>query len=267
MLTLVVIAPRPETAERAVAAINQLAPAPPVASDRRVADRPRRTGRDGRAHLRRLHAVRALRRRAVHRGDPGQGRRRARPAPGPSHHAAAHPRPAGRPVVAGRSAVRLARSSPRWWRRATGCSSTPGRSTRTAERGSPAWPRSCRDGVAVSDIGWLRLTLWRELLAGLFDHPLLMPELHHIRRVRIDVSRPTSTMRISKAAFYAGWLAARLGWEVKQPLARDRHDEDLMVGSFRDGRREIKVELRAGPGHARRLTAFGRVAGPRRRRG
>jgi hypothetical protein len=31
---------------------------------------------------------------------------------------------------------------------------------------------------------------------------------------------------------------------VKQPLARDRHDEDLMVGSFRDGRREIKVELR-----------------------
>jgi glucose-6-phosphate dehydrogenase assembly protein OpcA len=100
------------------------------------------------------------------------------------------------------------------------------------------------DGVSVSDIGWLRLTLWRELLAGLFDHPLLMPELHNIRHVRIDVSRPTSTMRISKAAFYAGWLAARLGWEVKQPLARDRHDEDLMVGSFRDGRREIKVELR-----------------------
>jgi glucose-6-phosphate dehydrogenase assembly protein OpcA len=100
------------------------------------------------------------------------------------------------------------------------------------------------DGVAVSDIGWLRLTLWRELLAGLFDHPLLSPELRNIRRVRIDVSRPTSTTRISKAVFYAGWLASRLGWEVKQPLTRDRHDEDLMVGSFRDGRREIKVELR-----------------------
>lgn len=100
------------------------------------------------------------------------------------------------------------------------------------------------DGVSVSDIGWLRLTLWRELLAGLFDHPLLTPEIQHIRRVRIDISRPTTTMRISKAAFYAGWLAARLGWEVKQPLAHDRHDENLMVGSFRDGRREIKVELR-----------------------
>ncbi|MEO6349756.1 MAG: glucose-6-phosphate dehydrogenase assembly protein OpcA, partial [Candidatus Limnocylindrales bacterium] len=33
------------------------------------------------------------------------------------------------------------------------------------------------DGVSVSDIGWLRLTLWRELMAGLFDHPLLVPEL------------------------------------------------------------------------------------------
>src|SRR5918992_1371390 len=77
------------------------------------------------------------------------------------------------------------------------------------------------DGVAVSDIGWLRLTLWRELLAGLFDHPLLTRELGSIRHVRIDVSRPTATMRISKAAFYAGWLAARLGWEVKHPLIRD----------------------------------------------
>ena len=102
------------------------------------------------------------------------------------------------------------------------------------------------DGIAVSDVGWLRLTLWRELLAGLFDHPLLAPELKHIRHVRIDISRPTSTLRVSKAAFYCGWLAARLGWEVKQPLTRasDEIDDDLMVGSFRDGRREIKVELR-----------------------
>jgi glucose-6-phosphate dehydrogenase assembly protein OpcA len=100
------------------------------------------------------------------------------------------------------------------------------------------------DGVSVSDIGWLRLTLWRELLAGLFDHPLLTRELDHIRRVRIDISRPTSTWRVSKATFYCGWLASRLGWEVKQPLARDRRDDDVLVGSFRSGRREIKVELR-----------------------
>ncbi|HEV3484661.1 MAG TPA: glucose-6-phosphate dehydrogenase assembly protein OpcA [Vicinamibacterales bacterium] len=100
------------------------------------------------------------------------------------------------------------------------------------------------EGTAVNDIGWLRLTLWRELLAGLFDHPLLRRELPNIRHVRIDVSRPTATMRISKSAFYCGWLASRLGWEVKQPLARDRSNDEILVGSFRNGRREIKVELR-----------------------
>ncbi len=101
------------------------------------------------------------------------------------------------------------------------------------------------DGISVTDVGWLRLTLWRELTAGLFDHPLLLREIDHIRHVRIDISRPTSTMRISKAAFFCGWLAARLGWEIKQPLTRHPDEEDLLTGSFRNAKRhEIKVELR-----------------------
>lgn len=97
-------------------------------------------------------------------------------------------------------------------------------------------------GVAVTDIGWLRLALWRELLAGLFDHPLLSPELENIRSVRVDVSRPTSTLRITKAAFYLGWMASRLGWEIAKPLAMDA-DDDLLRGAFRHGRREIPIEI------------------------
>lgn len=103
------------------------------------------------------------------------------------------------------------------------------------------------DGVAVADIGWLRLNLWRELLAGLFDHPLLVREMGHIRSVRVDVSRPTNTFRISKAAYLCGWLASRLGWQVARPLSVNDGNE-AMHGAFRDGRREIKVELR--PVHA-----------------
>lgn len=99
------------------------------------------------------------------------------------------------------------------------------------------------EGVSVTDVGWLRLTLWRELLAGLFDHPLLTRELDHIKSVRIDVARPTSTLRISKAAFYLGWLASRLGWEVDRPLVHDT-EEDVLRGAFRKGKREISVELR-----------------------
>jgi glucose-6-phosphate dehydrogenase assembly protein OpcA len=98
------------------------------------------------------------------------------------------------------------------------------------------------DGVAVADIGWLRLTLWRELMAGLFDHPLLLRELRHIRSVRVDVSRPTSTFRIAKAAYFCGWLAAQLGWDVARPLAGA--GDEGMHGAFKSGRREIQVELR-----------------------
>jgi glucose-6-phosphate dehydrogenase assembly protein OpcA len=101
------------------------------------------------------------------------------------------------------------------------------------------------NGVSVTDIGWLRLTLWRELLAGMFDHPLLVQELDHIRSVRVDVAKPTNTLRVSKAAFYLGWLASRLGWEVAKPLTRDkRSDEEYLHGAFRKGRREIDIELR-----------------------
>ena len=92
-------------------------------------------------------------------------------------------------------------------------------------------------GVAVTDIGWLRLSLWRELLAGLFDHPLLTGELDHIKSVRIDIARPTDTLRVSRAAFYLGWLAARLGWETARPLTPRGGDSDELHGAFRLGKR------------------------------
>ncbi|HEY8135434.1 MAG TPA: glucose-6-phosphate dehydrogenase assembly protein OpcA, partial [Candidatus Limnocylindrales bacterium] len=98
-------------------------------------------------------------------------------------------------------------------------------------------------GVAVTDIGWLRLSLWRELLAGLFDHPLLTRELDHIRSVRVDVARPTDTLRVSRAAFYLGWLASRLGWETARPLSPRGGDSDELHGAFRHGKREIAVEI------------------------
>ncbi len=97
--------------------------------------------------------------------------------------------------------------------------------------------------TAVRDIGWMRLTLWRELLAGLFDHPLLTPELASVRSVRIDVLRPGSTLRVAKAACFAGWLASTLGWQVARPLEQKRGSESL-VASWLNGRHEVRLELR-----------------------
>jgi glucose-6-phosphate dehydrogenase assembly protein OpcA len=102
---------------------------------------------------------------------------------------------------------------------------------------------TARGRPVTVDIGWMRLTLWRELLAGLFDHPLLLRELEHVRTLRIDVSRPGDTLRVTKAAWFAGWLAWMLGWELKEPL-ETRRGSDAMTGTFRSGRHDVKVELR-----------------------
>lgn len=99
------------------------------------------------------------------------------------------------------------------------------------------------EGHSVHDIGWMRLSLWRELLAGLFDHPLLTRELGSARHLRIDFARPGSAVRISKAACFAGWLAAALHWHVAKPLRREP-DSDRFTGVFRHGRRLIPIEFR-----------------------
>jgi glucose-6-phosphate dehydrogenase assembly protein OpcA len=116
----------------------------------------------------------------------------------------------------------------------------------------------CSAGEAiVHDIGWMRLTLWRELLAELFDHPLLAPELAGARVVRLDVLRPGDELRLSKPALYAGWLAALLGWSVTSPLAHRRGSEDL-TATLRSERGEVRVEVRPVTGGSdRRLRTPG----------
>ncbi len=99
------------------------------------------------------------------------------------------------------------------------------------------------EGHSVHDIGWMRLSLWRELLAGLFDHPLLIGELESARHLRVDFARPGTAVRISKAACFAGWLAAALGWRVEKPLHVDP-ESDRLIGAFKHGRRLIPVEFR-----------------------
>jgi glucose-6-phosphate dehydrogenase assembly protein OpcA len=98
------------------------------------------------------------------------------------------------------------------------------------------------EGVVVSDIGWLRLNLWRELLAGLFDHPLLIREIEHLHSVRVDFARPGTAIHLARALYVCGWLAGQLGWEVSRPL--ERGDDDSFRATLRRRRREIKVELR-----------------------
>ena len=102
--------------------------------------------------------------------------------------------------------------------------------------------RCLRSGVVVHDIAWMRLLLWRELLAGLFDHPLLQPELRSIAAVRIDLARPGSQVRLTRAALFTGWMAAMLDWQVVTPMTES--DDGVWRGAMRSGKREIPVEFR-----------------------
>ncbi|MET0773184.1 MAG: glucose-6-phosphate dehydrogenase assembly protein OpcA [Candidatus Limnocylindrales bacterium] len=98
------------------------------------------------------------------------------------------------------------------------------------------------EGYVVHDIAWMRLELWRELLAGLFDHPLLQPELRRLTSIRVDVARPGSVTRLTRAALFVGWMAAMLDWQVEQPLQQDA--DGSYQGILKSGRRQIPVELR-----------------------
>jgi glucose-6-phosphate dehydrogenase assembly protein OpcA len=114
--------------------------------------------------------------------------------------------------------------------------------------------------LRVLDVGWLRLALWRELLAGAFDHPLLAPELASIHHVRIDVARPGDLLRVPKAALLCGWLATRLGWRLEAPLAAHR-GVDGLAGTYRSSHGLVHVELRpTAPGGDRALRTPGSLA-------
>jgi len=102
-------------------------------------------------------------------------------------------------------------------------------------------------GLEVHDIGWMRLERWRTLLAGLFDEPALRPFLGGIGRLSVTVARPGSVLHVSRAALYLAWLASRLRWRVEKEL-RPNGDHAFSGLLSRRGRRiEVEVVAEAVP--------------------
>jgi glucose-6-phosphate dehydrogenase assembly protein OpcA len=97
-------------------------------------------------------------------------------------------------------------------------------------------------GLVVHDVSWMRLMLWRELLASCFDHALLVRELRHLSAIRVDVARPGFDVRLARAVLFVAWLMARLRLSVVEPLAEG--EDGTWTASLRAGRREIAVAIR-----------------------
>src|SRR6266550_4003650 len=87
---------------------------------------------------------------------------------------------------------------------------------------------SCED-VGVSDLNWARLTFWRELLADFYDVPAYQPLLDNLDHVRIDYVGPEHkpTTVAPQALLIAGWLASRLGWNLRSEQTPQENDETL----------------------------------------
>jgi len=123
-----------------------------------------------------------------------------------------------------------------------------------------------REHLEIHDIAWMRLELWRTLFAGLFDDPATTPFVRAMRRVRVTVAQPGSTVRITRAALYVAWLASRLGWRVERPLEQRG---DGYVALVKQRARAIEIEIvpehvegdvrYRGPGGLVRVEADARV--------
>jgi glucose-6-phosphate dehydrogenase assembly protein OpcA len=120
--------------------------------------------------------------------------------------------------------------------------------------------------LSVSDFALIRQSRWREAIASIFDDPDFMPYLRSIRRVAVtyathdEAGTPGST-NIVKPLYHVAWLASRLGLNVVKPLsavaerpasaARSRPTPGTrpmvgrgMAASLTDGRGEVAVVIR-----------------------
>ena len=119
--------------------------------------------------------------------------------------------------------------------------------------------------IAVSDFGQVRQSRWREAIASIFDDPDYLPYLRSLRRIAVtygtrdETGAPGST-NVVKAVYHVAWLASRLGLNVVKPLTvantpvskggsrSSSHGKAPMskglVATLSDGRSEVSVVLR-----------------------
>jgi glucose-6-phosphate dehydrogenase assembly protein OpcA len=82
--------------------------------------------------------------------------------------------------------------------------------------------------IAVSDFAMIRQSRWREAIASIFDDPDFLPYLRSIRRIAVtygthdETGAPGST-NLVKPVYHVAWLASRLGMHVIRPLAVASH--------------------------------------------
>lgn len=116
--------------------------------------------------------------------------------------------------------------------------------------------------LAISDFALVRQSRWREAIASTFDDPDFLPFLRSLRRIAVtcathDERASPGATNLVKPLYHVGWLASRLGLTVEKPLSSEpvragkstAHRSRLatlpgMVATLNDGRADIAVVVR-----------------------
>jgi len=120
--------------------------------------------------------------------------------------------------------------------------------------------------LAISDFALIRQSRWREAIASIFDDPDFLPYLSSLRRVAVtyathDEAGAAGSTNIVKPIYHVAWLASRLGLNIAKPLtavaerpasaARTRPAPGTrptvgrgMAATLGDGRAEVAVVIR-----------------------
>jgi glucose-6-phosphate dehydrogenase assembly protein OpcA len=108
--------------------------------------------------------------------------------------------------------------------------------------------------LAISDFAMVRQSRWREAIASTFDDPDFLPYLRSIRQIAVtygthdEMEAPGST-NLVKPVYHVGWLASRLGLSVVKPLAPVGSHRSGLAATLSDGRAEIAVAIRPEVSH------------------
>ena len=77
--------------------------------------------------------------------------------------------------------------------------------------------------VAISDFALARQSRWREAIASVFDDPEFLPYLRYLRRIAVtyathDETGAAGSTNLVKPIYHVGWLASQLGLKVVKSL-------------------------------------------------
>lgn len=105
--------------------------------------------------------------------------------------------------------------------------------------------------LAVNDFAQMRQSRWREAIASTFDQPNLQPFVRSIRRITVtyatgdDGGRPGAA-NLVRPLYHLAWLTSRLGLTIEHPLAPDPdgNRDDGLTTTLRRGRVRVTGSLR-----------------------